>query len=67
MTLLVAPIAGGQKATELAGPFVAGGTVHDFVLAADGSRVVWRAEQEQIGVIELYTASYRLRPTPSLR
>ncbi|HEX6884911.1 MAG TPA: hypothetical protein VF530_16160 [Planctomycetota bacterium] len=60
-TLLAAPIGGQEKATELAGPFIEGGGVLDFALSADGSRLVWRADQDELGILELFTAPYRSR------
>jgi len=59
--LLATPIGGSEKATVLRGPLH--GTLHGFALSADGTRVVWRADQDEPSVIELYTA---LQAPPAL-
>ncbi|HEX6884912.1 MAG TPA: hypothetical protein VF530_16165 [Planctomycetota bacterium] len=57
--LLATPIGGSEKAAVLVGPFPR--TLHAFALSSDGTRVAWRADQDEFGVIELYTAPYRSR------
>jgi Tol biopolymer transport system component len=63
LTLLAAPIAGIVKARELAGPFTGAGSVASFALSADGSVAAYTADQETPGVVELFAASNRNRPT----
>jgi Tol biopolymer transport system component len=58
--LLAAPSDGREKATVISGPFP--GTVHDFAVSSDGSRLAWRADQDVPSVVELYAASYEVHP-----
>jgi len=65
LTLLTAPIRGQEKASEIAGPFHGPGTVSDFQISADGKVVVYRADQDEQYVIELYAARRALAPALS--
>jgi len=52
-----APVDGSQAAVRLNGALVAGGDVQaDLVISPDGSRVLYRADQETDEVFELYSA-----------
>jgi len=56
-TLLSVPIEGSKPAAELAGPFAEGGSVlDDYRIGADASVVIYRSDQVEPGVIELYSA-----------
>lgn len=65
LTLLTAPIRGQEKASEVAGPLQGLATVTDFQISSDGHVVVYRADQDEPGAIELYAA--RRAPAPVLR
>ncbi len=52
--LFRAPAAGGTP-VKLSGALVAGGRVASFVLSPDGSRVVYRADQDTVNDFELYS------------
>jgi Tol biopolymer transport system component len=56
LTLLTVPIRGQQKAAVIAGPFQGTGTVSAYQLSADGGVVVYRADQDETHVDELYAA-----------
>lgn len=56
LTLLAVPIRGQEKASEIAGPFHGEGSVSAFQLSADGSVVVYLADQDEPFAIELYAA-----------
>jgi len=62
LTLLAVPIGGEQKAVEVAGPLQGGGSVDAFQLSHDGTRIVYRADQEQAFVRELFLARYARVP-----
>jgi hypothetical protein len=61
-TLAAVPIDGHESAFELSGPFQGAGMGNpgDYRISEDGSVVVYRADQDVFGVIELYAT--RLRP-----
>lgn len=52
-----APLVGGG-ATKLNPALVSGGAVLDLRIAPDGSRVIYRAEQDVDGVVELYSVPF---------
>ena len=58
--LYSAPLDGSAAPVKLNGPLVEGGTLYDYIgafhISPDGSRVVYRADQEMDDVQELYVA-----------
>lgn len=52
-----APLAGGG-ATKLNPTLVSGGAVLDFRIAPDGSRMIYRADQDVDGMVELYSVPF---------
>jgi Tol biopolymer transport system component len=61
------PIGGGDS-TKLNGPLVAGGNVTNpgFEISPDGQRVIYRADQETDGVLELYSVAIGGGPVTKL-
>ncbi len=54
--LYSAPIAAAGASVKLNGALASGGDVwEDFLISSDGSRVVYRADQDAVGVDELYS------------
>ncbi len=66
LTLLAAPI-GEAKAVELAGPFQGGGSVQDYRISADGAVVAYLADQDELGVVELFAARRTFVPPATKR
>ncbi|MSR63153.1 MAG: hypothetical protein EXS08_11985 [Planctomycetes bacterium] len=56
-SLYAVPSAGGTLPTLLAGPLVAYGDVHSLEITPDGLHVVYRADQAQDDVIELFAVA----------
>jgi hypothetical protein len=46
---------GGGPVTRLNGPLTAGGNVGSFVISPDAARVVYSADQQTDGVVELFS------------
>jgi hypothetical protein len=49
----------GIEPTRLNGPLVADGRIVDFAVSPDSTRVVYRAEQDVAGLVDLYTVPTR--------
>ena len=47
----------GSDSVKLNGPFVAGGNVGSFEFTSDSERIIYRADQDSDGVLELYSVA----------
>jgi hypothetical protein len=59
------PIDGSRAPTRVDEPQVTGGDVTDFRFAADGRTIVYRADQEQNDVFELFASAGGHSPRPA--
>jgi hypothetical protein len=64
VTALVVASEPSAQVRKISGPLTTGGSVQEFALAPNGRRVVYRADQETDGVLELYSAFTDRRAPP---